>query len=383
MSCPINVLIVPYNSAPAGSRVPVYVGCPDGAIYPDTIEVEVRYAPGIGYSAYSAVANHGGKLLGNVSVRKCNRVLVGYITMPKGGVTIGAFARPVKVENGVLFEYITVKESSNISSNVVLTANPTRKTVFEGEDFKVELSASAPSDNNKTTAYLVLKTPWGDVYRTEPVSTTFAFGVAATFDVSTINVRPGVYVLTAEAYFDNKLAATAHITVQVLPRKGNPSSIKILPILMAELKRWYKKNVNVPNVREQYDWSFDVTQEVKQVIPDVKKAYLYGWYRILSYRFIGKTKPPRRTANEIVDDWKKGYEMALLHITSKEYPQLAQHPEAVGYYFVEVPAKLIVYGQQQPITPKPIITNKTNLAPLVLGATVLAGIALMSKNKRR
>lgn len=117
-------------------------------------------------------------------------------------------------------------------------------------------------------------------------------------------------------------------------------------ILYKELRKWYKNNVNIENA----DWSFDVTNKVKQVYPNINKAILYGWYKIQYYEHAGKTRPPKRNVKDIVNDWINELERALLYIDRNGYPELAEHPELEGWYWVHVPCKLTT----QPPLPKEV-----------------------------
>ncbi len=119
------------------------------------------------------------------------------------------------------------------------------------------------------------------------------------------------------------------------------SGVDIDALLLQELKRWYKKNVTVPGVTEYYDWSFDVTSLVKQVYPEVEKAYLYGRYEIVSSVYAGKTRPADRPVTDIVKGWEQGYERALLYLGRETYPELANYPDYEGWYWAYVPCKLI------------------------------------------
>jgi len=106
----------------------------------------------------------------------------------------------------------------------------------------------------------------------------------------------------------------------------------------------------VPGVREPYDWSFDVTKTVQKVEPEVKKAYLCGWYRMEGYSYAGKVQPAR-TPIDIVNGWKKGYEIALLRIGD-------------DWYWVKVPCKL--YPPLEPVRTKenPVIAIVGKLSNL-------------------
>lgn len=114
-----------------------------------------------------------------------------------------------------------------------------------------------------------------------------------------------------------------------LVNNGVPAQQPVLAELYKELKKWYHKNVNVPYKVGQYDWSFNVTDKVKQVIYGVRSAYLIGWYRIIKYQYVGQQRPPKRSTHDIVEGWKNGVEVALLHM-----PQ--------GWYYVYVPCRLVV-----------------------------------------
>jgi len=109
--------------------------------------------------------------------------------------------------------------------------------------------------------------------------------------------------------------------------------IDMTTILMSELKKWYKNNLGISGA----DWSFNVTEMVKKVYPDVTKATLYGWYRIEGYTYAGKERPPDRDPRDIVKGWEDGIELALFNIGTDVYniPE-----EYAGWYWVTVPCRL-------------------------------------------
>ena len=128
--------------------------------------------------------------------------------------------------------------------------------------------------------------------------------------------------------------------------------------LMTELKKWYKKNVDVPGVTEAYDWSFDVTQAVinSGLVQDVSKAYIYGWYRINGYSYAGTTRPPERSDADKVRTWLSGVEKALFYLGSDTY---VLTDGSYGYYWADVPVKLVV------VKKTPSITWSVNVPPSV------------------
>jgi len=130
-------------------------------------------------------------------------------------------------------------------------------------------------------------------------------------------------------------SGTKSITVTVV------REVTVEEALLLELKKWYKKTVEVPGVSEPYDWSFDVTETVRKsgLVGDVEKAYLYGWHRIESYTYAGTSRPPDRSPQEIVSGWLNGYELALFPLNQKDYPNLMG---SYGWYWVKVPAKLLI-----------------------------------------
>ena len=151
--------------------------------------------------------------------------------------------------------------------------------------------------------------------------------------------------------------------------EGEEKPIPIEDALMQELKKWYKKNVDVPGVTEPYDWSFDVTNTVIEsgLIENVEEAYLYGWYEITSYSYAGKERPPDRTPQEIVNGWLGGTELALLYIGTDAYniPE-----EYAGWYWVTVPCRLVIVRRGEP---KASIVKDLSKYPDGLGGIIYNG----------
>ena len=156
----------------------------------------------------------------------------------------------------------------------------------------------------------------------------------------------------------------------IIKRSGGGVDIK--PVLMQDLKKWYKKNVTVPGVTESYDWSFDVTNTVIEsgLIENVEKAYLYGRYEIRSYSYAGKEKPPERSARDKVSGWLDGIELALLNIGTDTYPI---PEERAGYYWLTVPCKLMVVQKE---VPKASIVKDLSKYPGGLGGVIYNGQVL-------
>jgi len=132
-----------------------------------------------------------------------------------------------------------------------------------------------------------------------------------------------------------------------IERSTAGEEVDIEPILMQDLKKWYKKNMEVPGVTEPYDWSFDVTNLVIEsgLIENVEKAYLYGQYEIRSYSYAGKERPPARDPRDIVSGWLNGIELALLNIGTDVYPIPEEY---AGWYWITVPCKLVVVQKEVP-----------------------------------
>ena len=151
----------------------------------------------------------------------------------------------------------------------------------------------------------------------------------------------------------------------------------IKPVLMQELKKWYKRNVTVPGITESYDWSFDVTDTVIKsgLIEDVEKAYLYGKYEIRSYSYAGKERPPERSARDIVSGWLDEIELALLNVGTDVYPIPEEY---AGHYWVTVPCKLVVVqeGREPEASPKASIVKDLSWYPDGLGGIIYNGRAL-------
>ena len=154
-----------------------------------------------------------------------------------------------------------------------------------------------------------------------------------------------------------------------IKRSGGGEWISIKEALMQELKKWYKKNVEVPGVTEPYDWSFDVTSTVIQsgLIENVEKAYLYGWYEIRSYSYAGKERPPDRPPQEIVSGWLNGIELALLEIKTADYNIPEEH---AGWYWVTVPCRLVIVRRREP---KASIIKDLSKYPDGLGGIIYNG----------
>ena len=142
-------------------------------------------------------------------------------------------------------------------------------------------------------------------------------------------------------------------------------------ILLQDLQKWYKKNVEVPGVTEPYDWSFDVTEMVNRsgLYGTVSKAYLYGWYQIIDYSYAAPPGTPReqleRTPEEVVKGWGQGYELALLYIGADVYNI---PPEYEGWYWVMVPCRLVVVGE-----PKASIVKDLSRYPDGVGGVIVNG----------
>ncbi len=149
--------------------------------------------------------------------------------------------------------------------------------------------------------------------------------------------------------------------------------------LLAELKQFYKKSdPNLPG-----DWNFvlkgenvssGLTPKVEQVLTliggtygNVKSAYIYGYFptslekcsaegpncyknlKLGQYCNTGTNSRPTRSAEEIAKGWLEGYEVALLYLK-----------ETGTYYWVKIPAKLVVTYECPPKVSSVMVTAKEN-----------------------
>jgi len=218
-----------------------------------------------------------------------------------------------------------------------------------------------------------------DVYQKEPVvryigSAEFtAHARSTTRYLSLIEFTMPYQSVVLHAEFDatgvktGKKYSEGHDWLIVVKEQGELPSVG--EALMQELKKWYKKNVDVPGVTEPYDWSFDVTSTVIEsgLIENVEKAYLYGWYRIDKYAYAGKERPPDRSAQDIVYGWQECKELALLNIGTDVYdiPE-----EYAGWYWVTVPCRLVVVQKE---APKASIIKDLSKYPDGLGGIIYNG----------
>ena len=218
-----------------------------------------------------------------------------------------------------------------------------------------------------------------DVYQKEPVvryigSAEFtAHARSTTRYLSLIEFTMPYQSVVLHAEFDatgvktGKKYSEGHDWLIVVKEQGELPSVG--EALMQELKKWYKKNVDVPGVTEPYDWSFDVTNTVIEsgLIENVEKAYLYGWYEITSYSYAGKERPPDRTPQEIVNGWLGGTELALLYIGTDAYNIPEEH---AGWYWVTVPCRLVIVRRREP---KASIIKDLSKYPDGLGGIIYNG----------